>query len=446
MRFFLLLFIPILNYTQNSNLSLLDHWTTDTLPVCYDNQSIFNEVWGFTFNQHNYAVIGSTSGTHFFQIVENNLLPIDFVKGKHFGRDVVHRDYHDYNGYLYMVCDEGPSSLQIVDLKYLPDSISLVYDSDSLFVKSHNIFIDTLNKKLYACAVTTKSNFNAMSVYDVSNPINPSLIYNYNNVSHVHDAYVWNDTAYLNCGNDGLKIIKSSSNFPIQIGQLNNYIQKGYNHSGWLNKEKTSYVMCDENYGLDVKIVDVSSIDEPEIASFLNSSMGNDENSVAHNVIVRNNIAFISYYHDGLQIFDISNPSSPKKIAYYDTYLQEQTTPWAGAWGVYPFTVSNLVLVSDRANGLFLFNFIPPPLVTNLSVNVLPNPVNDFFYFHRNHYGISNYYLKLYDISGKLVRSYQGENDYLRIENIKDLKSGIYILKYISNLESVNLQFKIFKN
>ena len=446
MRFFLLLFIPILNYTQNSNLSLLDHWTTDTLPVCYDNQSIFNEVWGFTFNQHNYAVIGSTSGTHFFQIVENHLLPIDFVKGKHFGRDVVHRDYHDYNGYLYMVCDEGPSSLQIVDLKYLPDSISLVYDSDSLFVKSHNIFIDTLNKKLYACAVTTKSNFNAMSVYDVSNPINPSLIYNYNNVSHVHDAYVWNDTAYLNCGNDGLKIIKSSSNFPIQIGQLNNYIQKGYNHSGWLNKEKTSYVMCDENYGLDVKIVDVSSVGEPEIASFLNSSMGNDENSVAHNVIVRNNIAFISYYHDGLQIFDISDPSKPKKIAYYDTYLQEQTTPWAGAWGVYPFTLSNLVLVSDRANGLFLFNFIPPPLVTNLSVNIFPNPVNDFFYFYKNHYGISDYYLKLYDISGKLVRSYQGENDYLRIENIKDLKSGIYILKYISNLELVNLQFKIFKN
>jgi len=446
MRFFLLLFIPILNYTQNSNLSLLDHWTTDALPVCYDNQSIFNEVWGFTFNQHNYAVIGSTYGTHFFQIVDNNLLPVDFVKGKHFGRDVVHRDYHDCNGYLYMVCDEGPSSLQIVDLKYLPDSISLVYDSDSLFVKSHNIFIDTLNKKLYACAVTTKSNFNAMSVYDVSNPIKPSLIYNYNSVGHVHDAYVWNDTAYLNCGNDGLKIIKSSSNFPIQIGQLNNYIQKGYNHSGWLNKGKTSYVMCDENYGLDVKIVDVSSVGEPEIASFLNSSMGNDENSVAHNVIVRNNIAFISYYHDGLQIFDISKPSNPKKIAYYDTYLQEQNTPWAGAWGVYPFTVSNLVLVSDRANGLFLFNFIPPPLATNLSVNIFPNPVNDFFYFHKNHYGISDYYLKLYDLSGKLVRSYQGENDYLRIENIKDLKSGIYILKYISNLESVNLQFKIFKN
>ena len=40
--------------------------------------------------------------------------------------------------------------------------------------------------------------------------------------------------------------------------------------------------------------------------------MGDDESSIPHNVVIRNNIAYLSYYHDGLQIFDISNSSNPK--------------------------------------------------------------------------------------------------------------------------------------
>ena len=98
-----------------------------------------------------------------------------------------------------------------MDLSYLPDSVHLVYDSDSLIVRAHNIFIDTANAKLYACAVATPSGFHALNVYDLFNPVSPTLIYSYDQVSHVHDAYVLNDTAYLNCGNDGLRVIKSLS-------------------------------------------------------------------------------------------------------------------------------------------------------------------------------------------------------------------------------------------
>ena len=44
-------------------------------------------------------------------------------------------------------------------------------------------------------------------IFSLSNPTLPNLIYTYDEVGHVHDAYVRNDTAYLNCGNDGFKII-----------------------------------------------------------------------------------------------------------------------------------------------------------------------------------------------------------------------------------------------
>ena len=71
--------------------------------------------------------------------------------------------------------------------------------------------------------------------------------------------------------------------------------------------------MCDENHGLDVKVLDVSDLNDIQVKSLFNSQMGDAPNSIAHNVIIRNNIAFVSYYHDGLQIFDLSDPLSPQK-------------------------------------------------------------------------------------------------------------------------------------
>ena len=86
----------------------------------------------------------------------------------------------------------------------MPDSVSLVYDNDSLITRSHNIFIDTAYAKLYSCSNKNQSGNNALKVLDISNPTAPTFMYNYDLVSHVHDAYVLNDTAFLNCGNQGL--------------------------------------------------------------------------------------------------------------------------------------------------------------------------------------------------------------------------------------------------
>ena len=209
--FILLLLIPFCLFSQSYNIKILDQWYIEGLPFTNDGESVFNEVWGLEIENDKYAIIGSTMGTHVLRINDNKLEEIDFVAGKYAGNQAIHRDFHDYNGYLYSVCDENASSLQIMDLSYLPDSVHLVYDSDSLIVRAHNIFIDTANAKLYGCAVTTSSGFHALSVYDLNNPVSPKLIYNYDEVGHVHDAYVYNDTAFLNCGYDGLRVIKSHS-------------------------------------------------------------------------------------------------------------------------------------------------------------------------------------------------------------------------------------------
>jgi choice-of-anchor B domain-containing protein len=282
-----------------------------------------------------------------------------------------------------VVCDEGdplnPSTLQIIDVSDLPNSVNTVYDSYSLFKEAHNIYIDTATAKLYACASNT-----AMDVYDLSSPTNPTLIYSYNEVNHVHDAFVRNDTAFLNCGNQGLRVLDFSmvntiGDQPTQLATFTSYPDAGYNHSGWLNNDGTLYIMQDENHGYDVKILDVTDLNNISVLATFNS--GVDSQSMAHNGIIKGNLAYIPYYHDGLRVFDISDPYNPIQTWEYDTYSPNNHSSYKGAWGVYPYLPSGNIIVSDMQTGLYLFECgTPTSIIENkLTHNLFPNPTKAQF-------------------------------------------------------------------
>ena len=131
--------------SAQQNATLLYNWQDTSLVGSWAYDNVYNECWGLYVNNREIAIIGSTEGTHFFDITDpTSVSQIGFVVGGYTGAGVIHRDYHDYQGYLYAVCDEGNSStLQIIDISNLPNSINIVYDSNDLFTKAHNIFIDT---------------------------------------------------------------------------------------------------------------------------------------------------------------------------------------------------------------------------------------------------------------------------------------------------------------
>ena len=448
MKSLFFLFLCLLNSfvdAQNDNVYLLGEWTKLGLPSCSsDGENVFNEVWGVEVNGHRFAAVGSTMGTHIIEIgADNSLNEVDFVLGKHSG-DVIWRDFHDYNGYLYAVCDQPGfiSSLQIMDLQHLPDSVSVVYDSSDLIIRAHNIFIDTSNARLYACSVLTPNGSFPLAVYDLSNPTSPSLIGTYEEVDVVHDAFVINDTAYLNCGNEGLKVVKFNDiGIPIQLGELNLYIDKGYNHSGWLSGDGMSYVMCDETPSMDLKVLDVSNLDDINVSSTFSSNFYDE--TLPHNVIVRNHTAYVSYYNDGLQIFDISNPSNPKRLGYYDSYAGSNDLQYRGAWGVYPFGNGEKVLLSDRKRGLLLLGFNPPPILSENSFSIFPNPASDYIYFYRNHIGEANYELSIFNSIGQLVDAFNLNNDYHLID-LRGYNTGMYYYQYISGFDDQMLSGKFF--
>jgi len=348
-------FISISAEAQQTG-TLLYNWQDTNLVGSSAYNNTYNECWGLEVNGSEIAIIGSTAGTHFFDVTDPaNSSEVAFVAGAETGGIIVHRDYHDFQGYLYAVCDEGSSStLQIIDISTLPDSVTTVYDSNALFTKSHNIYIDTAKAKLYACASNT-----AMDVYDLHNPTAPELIYSYNGVGHVHDAFVRNDSAYLNCGYDGFRIMDFSNvnvmgDQPTLLGSLTSYPDAGYNHSGWLSDDGTVYVMQDENHGYEVKILDVSDFNNISVLSIFSS--GVDPQSMAHNGIIKGDKLYIAYYHDGLRVFDISDPSNPIQTWEYDTYAPSSHASYKGAWGIYPYLPSGNIIVSDMQTGLYIID------------------------------------------------------------------------------------------
>ena len=381
----LILSLSIILLTLSSNAqqtaTLLYNWQDTSLVGSWSYDNIYNECWGLVMNGREIAIIGSTAGTHFFDVTDPvNSTEIAFVAGAYTGGGVIHRDYHDFEGYLYVVCDEGSTStLQIIDITDLPNSVNTVYDSNALFTQAHNIYIDQATAKLYACASNT-----AMDVYDLHIPTAPQLIYSYNAVGHVHDAFVRNDTAYLNCGNEGLRVLDFSmvntmGDQPTQLATLTSYPDAGYNHSGWLNDDGTLYIMQDENHGYDVKILDVSDLSNISVLATFNS--GVDTQSMAHNGIIKGDLAYIPYYHDGLRVFDISDPSNPVQTWEYDTYAPTSHASYKGAWGVYPNLPSGNIIVSDMQTGLYIFQCGTPTSIieNNLISRPFPNPAKTQF-------------------------------------------------------------------
>ncbi len=410
------------------NVILLDNWHNDSIPtIQYEMR--YNEVWGFVQDGQEYAVIGSTLGTHIFRLTANDQLEeVDFVPGAFQGQ-VIHRDYHDYEGYLYGVCDQGASTLQIMDLQYLPDSVSLVYNSNEFVTTSHNVFIDSSSARLYLAGPLPAP----LRILSIENPTQPEFESEFYSVSYVHDLFARNDTVFLNCASQGLVVVDFSEPAnPQQLGSLDTYPDLGYNHSGWLSEDGHTYVFADETNGMRMKVCDVSDLSNIEVLGLFSS--GVSESSVAHNLQLLNDTVYVSHYNDGLQVFDISNPEEPERIAWYDTFSGDESYAFNGAWGVYALLPSRRILISDRTSGLYLFQLDQTTGISaqqeEPAVSVYPNPTRGEVTIEPRMGRVES--VVLYNFSGQMVAQF-GVGDWhpggALIFDWSDLPTGMYVIE-----------------
>ncbi len=428
------LFAATISFAQlQKNITLLDHWEEDSL-VCNSSLVRYSGCWGFEYSGNEYAAIGSTEGTHFFRLAENDrLTPCGFVEGRYNSPFVIHREIKTLRNYAYSICDEGTSSLQIIDLTFLPDSVVKVADIQNQdFGKVHNLFIDTTQQLLYACLVTPIINGAVQSiiplrVYSLANPLVPLLLWEGpSDIPEVHDCYVRDNLAILNCGTDGLRVYNFTNvNQPSFLNNLAFYQDQGYNHQGWLSPDGKTYVFADETSGKRIKKCSFSPNGDIEIEELFGYNYA--QNSIPHNIMCSNEFAFVAYYNEGLRIYDLYPQT--REIGFYDTYLQDSPFKMNGAWGVYADYHSGRIIVSDRQNGLFLFDFDQSIFIDEASSNFLvyPNPLdkNDELIIRSPQDEIANFTVSIRDNYGKQV--YQASVAGQSYQSINlNIASGIY--------------------
>jgi hypothetical protein len=249
-------------------------------------------------------------------------------------------------------------------------------------------------------------NFNGFSnkiikVINVSNPANPVFVRDINPTETlwVHAMHVRGNRMFTsgwgNSTTRGRTEIYDITNLATQAPTLLGFIEDassttaGNNmHSSWTSEEGNYLYSCREtnNGDGDLRTYDIRNPAQPVLVNRITMTNLGLNAVTPHNPVVKGNYLYVSWYQAGVQIFDISNPSTPKRVGQYDTYTEAfkreepvkglALEPWDmvcgsenlqnalpntydGNWAVFPLLGENKVLAGDLANGLLILNFSP---------------------------------------------------------------------------------------
>ena len=208
---------------------------------------------------------------------------------------------------------------------------------------------------------------------DISDPLNPTFIGCFADGGtgragggYVHDAqcvtYRGPDQAHAGreiCFGSNETAISISDvtdpNAPVGISR-GTYPSSSYVHQGWFTEDQQYFIQNDE---LDERVFDarthtyiwdLSDLDDPVLLTDFASNVV----STDHNLYVRGDFVYQANYSSGLRIMDISDPEDPFVAGYFDTRPQDSAVNFNGAWTAWPYPDSDLVIISSRAEGLFV--------------------------------------------------------------------------------------------
>jgi choice-of-anchor B domain-containing protein len=326
-------------------------------------QSDLSNICGYTATDGTeYALVGWQQGVKIYNIT-NPSSPVFITNIT--GLTSIWREIKVNGTYAY-ITTEGGGGLKIANLANLPNATIPIVDwtgpiNGVSIGNIHALHID--NNKVYLYGATSTGNSGAAIVANIAgtNATSPVYLGTYSNPNgaYVHDGYVRNDTIYASHINNGFMSIAKFNNATGQSTIIANNIvtPTAFTHNTWLNQASTHVFTTDENSNSFLGVYDITNPTNPvEVAR--GQSQNPNSGSVIHNTHIVQKIggefAVTSWYTDGVVITDVTRPTNPVNVAWYDTYTQGNGNGFNGCWGVYPFFPSGNIVCSDIDNGLYV--------------------------------------------------------------------------------------------
>jgi len=353
-----------------------------------------NDIWGHVDlnNGDEYAIIGLNNGVAVVNVTDpTDPIEVGTIRGKtNIWRDIKVYQYFDdtlnlWRAYAYATIDGSTDYVTVIDLNHLPNSISLVQKNEAV-AKAHNVYISnvdhTLNIALPGMTPTlqlTGANtfYGAFHSYSLADPENITLLSTQSAGSgYTHDGaslLITDERKSTDCQTtaDSCSVFIDFNEKELKLWDISdastskllgsveyNDVSKAnmYVHSGWGSEDKQFVFLHDEfdeyKGGLNstVRIFSISDLKNPEqVGQWTGTTRAID-----HNGFVRGNRYYMSNYERGLTVLDISDPTSPTEVGFFDTFTPSNSASFNGAWGAYPFLPSGNILISDINSGLYV--------------------------------------------------------------------------------------------
>lgn len=342
-----------------------------------------SDCWGYESpSGREYAILGHSHGTAIVDITQPGSATIVIFLN---GPVSVWRNVKTYGHHLYAV-SEGGGGIQVFDLANVDSGVVPLVntiDATAATPATHTMLINEQTGFLYRLGGGSFG----VRAYDLrANPAAPAFVGSWS-VRYIHDGAVrsvasgpWAGREILfacgglsgGYGDTRLEILDVTNKSAItSIGSCS-YPQAKYCHgiaisddlqTGWINDE-----MDEQNgqysRGITVNLADLT---RPVMAG----SYTTGERTVDHNNYARGNRLYCSNYTSGLQVFDVSDPIRPVRVAWFDTYPEDDgsvAATYNGLWSNYPYFRSGTIIGSDINRGLVVLRQGDPAGVVRAAV------------------------------------------------------------------------------
>ena len=350
------------------------------------------------------------------------------------------KDVKTYGTYAYLAHEYAP--IQVIDLSDPADP----QEAGQIDVQpgvdlggSHNILVD--GDYLY---VVGGRDPGGLRIYDLAaSPTAPPLVGEINGAdgqTYYHDLDVVGDLAYAAAiYNEGIDVLDLSDRTAPEV--ITTIIYPATNmgaHNVCATPDGETIFVGDEiGSGRWTRAFDVSDLDDPELIAEIIV----DPNAVVHNCYVTDDdLLHIAHYTEGYQVFDVSDPAAPQRVAFYDTYT-EPGYGFEGAWTAYPYLPSGRTLVSNLGSGLSIVEIERQPVATESDAADLgfaldapfPNPAGTGATFRFSLDAAAEVRLTLYDVLGRavavLAEGMRGAGFHTAMAATDGLANGVYFAR-----------------